>query len=83
MTDQIILDSVGGYIETDGSVGSLMSNGLPDLFDDRHVTDCVSEWFYEMSDEDFDAVRYVLEENYLAKKNQTKDEIISQVSSIR
>lgn len=83
MTDQIILGSVGSYIETDGRVGALSSNGLPDLTDDGHVTDCVHEWFYEMSDEDFDAVRYVLEDNFLVQKNKTRDEIISEVASIR
>ena len=83
MSDQIILASVGAYIDTDGSVGALLSNGLPDLSDDAHVTDCVSEWFYELSDDDFSSVRFVLEDNEIVEKEKTRDQIILQVGSIR
>ena len=56
--DQIILNSVGSYME--GSyVGALMENGLPDLMEDSvHFEDLDIEWIESLSDEDRKAVAY-------------------------
>ena len=66
MTDQIILKSVGSYIETDGIIGPLMANGLPDISEGVrvHLQDASEEWFENLSDED----RKIVEEI----KNDTK-----------
>jgi len=58
MTDQIILKSVGSYIETDGMVGPLMANGLPDISEGvrTHINDVSDEWLMGLSTEDKRAV---------------------------
>jgi hypothetical protein len=52
MSDQIILKSVGSFMQ--GSmVGALMSNGLPDLMKESiHFEDLDIEWIESLSDED-------------------------------
>lgn len=50
--DQLILDSVGSYIEG-RNVGALMSNGLPDLLEDTtDLSDIDIEFIQSMSDVD-------------------------------
>lgn len=58
MSDQIILNSVGSFLQ--GSVvGSLMSNGLPDLMEEPvHFEDLDIEWIESLSDEDRKAFAY-------------------------
>lgn len=56
--DQIILKSVGSYIQTDGIVGPLMANGLPDLTTEgTHVNDVDKEWMLSLSGEDLSAIQ--------------------------
>jgi len=56
--DQIILNSVGSYIEG-RNVGALMTNGLPDLLEDTcDFEDLDVEWIQSMSDEDKQAFAY-------------------------
>lgn len=63
MTDQIILKSVGSYIETDGMVGPLMANGLPDISEEgTHISDASEEWFENLSDEDHKTVEEIKNE---------------------
>ena len=57
MTDQIILKSVGSYIQTDGVVGPLMLNGLPDLINSTHLEDVNESWLEALSPEDMEVVR--------------------------
>lgn len=60
MTDQIILKSVGSYIETDGMVGPLMANGLPDISEEgTHINDVSEEWLENLSDEDREIVEEI------------------------
>jgi hypothetical protein len=56
--DQIILNSVGSYIETGGMTGPLDDKGLPILDEDSrtHLSDVFIEWFENLSDEDLDVV---------------------------
>lgn len=62
MTDQIILKSVGAYIETDGQVGPLMINGLPDLIHTMHLDDVTESWLEALSAEDLETVRDISED---------------------
>jgi hypothetical protein len=63
MTDQIILKSVGSYIETDGMVGPLMANGLPDISEEgTHINDVSEEWLESLSDEDRKTVEEITNE---------------------
>ena len=63
MTDQIILKSVGSYIETDGMVGPLMANGLPDISEvGTHINDVSDEWLESLSAEDMCAVKPIARE---------------------
>ena len=63
MTDQIILKSVGSYIETDGMVGPLMANGLPDISEVcTHINDVSDEWLESLSAEDMCAVKPIARE---------------------
>lgn len=63
MTDQIILKSVGSYIQTDGMVGPLMANGLPDITEDcTHINDVSEEWLESLSAEDMSAVKSIAKE---------------------
>ena len=59
MTDQIILKSVGSYIQTDGVVGPLMFNGLPDLTNSTHLEDVNESWLEALSPEDMQVVREI------------------------
>lgn len=60
MTDQIILKSVGSYIETDGMIGPLMANGLPDISEEgTHIDDASEEWLEKLSDEDRKTVEWI------------------------
>ena len=61
MTDQIILKSVGSYLEKDGQVGPLMSNGLPDLIHTTHLEDVNESWLEALSAEDLETVRDISE----------------------
>lgn len=63
MTDQIILKSVGSYIQTDGIVGPLMANGLPDISEvGTHINDVSDEWLESLSAEDMCAVKPIARE---------------------
>ena len=64
MTDQIILKSVGSYIETDGIIGPLMANGLPDISEGMrvHIQDASEEWLENLSDEDREIVDEITNE---------------------
>ena len=64
MTDQIILKSVGSYIETDGMVGPLMANGLPDISEGvrTHINDASEEWLENLSDEDRETIEEIRNE---------------------
>jgi hypothetical protein len=61
MNDQIILNSVGSYIETDGMTGPLNDKGLPILDEDSrtHLSDVFIEWFENLSDEDLNTVHWI------------------------
>ena len=63
MSDQIILKSVGGYIQTDGVTGPLLSNGMPDIYFgvQGHISDCepFGEWFQALSDDDLNTVHEI------------------------
>jgi len=58
--DQIILKSVGSYIQTDGVTGPLLSNGMPDISPgvQGHINDGepFGEWYQTLSDEDLNTV---------------------------
>ena len=62
MSDQIILNSVGSYIQTDGQVGPLMVNGLPDLLNTTHLEDVTESWCEALSAEDLEVVRSISED---------------------
>tara|TARA_R100001594_G_C3934992_1_gene239150 strand:+ start:277 stop:507 length:231 start_codon:yes stop_codon:yes gene_type:complete len=62
MTDQIILESVGSYIETDGIIGPLLANGLPDIGVRVHIHDASEEWLESLSDKDRKTVEEIRNE---------------------
>ena len=64
MTDQIILESVGSYIETDGTIGPLLANGLPDISEGERidVLDASEEWLESLNDKDRKTVEEIRNE---------------------
>ena len=53
MSDQIILNSVGSYLDTNGHVGPLDANGLPDLQEPSvDLSDVDAGWVTRLSTED-------------------------------
>ena len=61
MSDQIILKSVGSYLDTNGHVGSLDATGLPDMFPGSCVDleDLDVEWIAKLSEADLGAVNCI------------------------
>ena len=54
MSDQIILKSVGSYVDTNGHVGPLDKDGYPDMYEGTSVDvlDVDDEWVDQLSEED-------------------------------
>lgn len=61
MSDQFILESVGSYLESNGTVGPLEEGGLPDLSPgvQNHVSEVDAEWMQKLSPEDKKVVEHV------------------------
>ena len=61
MSDQIILKSVDSYLDTNGHVGPLDANGLPDMFPGScvDISEVDTEWVSRLSKEDAEAFAHV------------------------
>ena len=60
MTDQIRLESVGAFIQTDGIVLPMLANNLPDLTEEgNRIDDCCEEWHNSLSKEDKSTVAHI------------------------
>jgi len=59
MTDQIILPSVGSYIQTDGYIGPLQADGKPDIQNTIHINDANASWFNALNAYDLALVRSI------------------------
>lgn len=68
MSDQIILKSVGSYLDTNGHVGPLDAGGLPDMFPGSCVDleDLDVEWIAKLSEADLGAVNSIRKDFGLA-----------------
>jgi len=73
MSDQIILRSVGSYLDTGGHVGPLNANGLPDLSTGSAVdlSDVDAEWLAALSAEDSGTVSFWLRDLGLAPTSES------------
>ena len=69
MSDQFILESVGSYLDTNGHVGPLDANGLPDIFPGSCVDleELDADWIDQLNESDLSAVNEVRKDHGMSR----------------